>query len=613
MRSAVALKDPYLESRIFSARAVVVASMLLLLFGILLVRYFSLQIIEYDVYRTESERNRVQLQSIPPKRGLIFDRNGILLAENRPSYVLSLVVERVPDLDNTLELLRQFVPVSALDVEKFHLRSKRRRPYELVPLHYKLSEEERALLAVNRYQLPGVVVDAQLLRHYPEGELFSHVLGYVGRINEAEQAVLEEVRYRGTNHVGKIGIEKYYEEILIGDVGYQNVETNALGRVLRVLERTDPVPGVNLTLSLDSAVQRAAFDALGGRRGAVVAMDPRNGEVLALVSAPGFDTNLFVNGIGTKAFNELRNSADLPLFNRAIQGQYPPGSTLKPVLGLAGLEYGVITPDDTIRDPGWYVLPGEQRRFRDWTLKVRGGGHGNAVDLHQAIEESCDVYFYDLAHRMGIDRIHDFLAPFGLGAPTGIDTTNERGGILPSRAWKRAARSQVWFPGETLNVGIGQGHMLTTPLQLASMTAIVASRGLRYQPHLVRAIDGDVVNLPAVGLVEADDAHWQIIHAAMRDVMHGRRGSARAVGRGASVIMAGKSGTAQVVGIAQDAEYDADELAERHRDHSLFIAFAPVDEPVIAVAVVVENAGGGSTIAAPVARAVIEQFLAGAG
>jgi penicillin-binding protein 2 len=613
MRSAVALKDPYLESRIFSARAVVVASMLLLLFGILLVRYFSLQIIEYDVYRTESERNRVQLQSIPPKRGLIFDRNGILLAENRPSYVLSLVVERVPDLDNTLELLRQFVPVSALDVEKFHLRSKRRRPYELVPLHYKLSEEERALLAVNRYQLPGVVVDAQLLRHYPEGELFSHVLGYVGRINEAEQAVLEEVRYRGTNHVGKIGIEKYYEEILIGDVGYQNVETNALGRVLRVLERTDPVPGVNLTLSLDSAVQRAAFDALGGRRGAVVAMDPRNGEVLALVSAPGFDTNLFVNGIGTKAFNELRNSADLPLFNRAIQGQYPPGSTLKPVLGLAGLEYGVITPDDTIRDPGWYVLPGEQRRFRDWTLKVRGGGHGNAVDLHQAIEESCDVYFYDLAHRMGIDRIHDFLAPFGLGAPTGIDTTNERGGILPSRAWKRAARSQVWFPGETLNVGIGQGHMLTTPLQLASMTAIVASRGLRYQPHLVRAIDGDVVNLPAVGLVEADDAHWQIIHAAMRDVMHGRRGSARAVGRGASVIMAGKSGTAQVVGIAQDAEYDAEELAERHRDHSLFIAFAPVDEPVIAVAVVVENAGGGSTIAAPVARAVIEQFLAGAG
>ena len=297
MVAAIALKDPYLESRIFGARLVVVGGLLLGLLGVLLARYFSLQIIEYDIYQTESERNRVQLQSIAPKRGLIFDRNGVLLAENRPSYVLSLVVERVPDIEGTLELLGDMVSVSPADLEKFRLRIKRRRPYEPVPLHFRLNEEERALLAVNRYQLPGVVVDAQLLRHYPRGELFSHVLGYIGRINEAEQAVLEEIRYRGTNHVGKIGLEKYYEDVLLGEVGYQNVETNALGRVLRVLERTDPVPGVNLTLSLDSEVQRVAYESLVGKRGAVVAIDPRNGEVLALVSAPGFDTNLFVNGI----------------------------------------------------------------------------------------------------------------------------------------------------------------------------------------------------------------------------------------------------------------------------------------------------------------------------
>ncbi len=609
----VALKDPFLESRIFSARTLFVAALVLLLLGLLLARYFSLQITQYDTYRTESDRNRVQLQSLPPKCGLILDRNGVLLAENRPSYVLSLVVERVPDIDVTLTVLNQLVAISDSDVEKFYRRVLRRRPYDSVPLHFRLSEEERALLAVNRYRLPGVVVDAQLVRHYPHGELFSHALGYVGRINEQEQSELDEVRYRGTNHVGKIGLEKYYEDRLHGQVGYQNVETNALGRVLRVLERTDPIPGANLTLSLDTGAQTAAYEALAGRRGAVVAMDPKNGELLALVSAPGFDTNLFVNGISSRDYNALRNSTALPLFNRAVQGQYPPGSTVKPVIGLAGLEYGITTQDETIKDPGWYVLPGEERRFRDWTLKVRGTGHGKAVDLHQAIEESCDVYFYDLAHRMGIDRIAEFSAPFGLGTSTGLDTTHERSGILPSRAWKRRARGQVWFPGETLNVGIGQGHMLATPLQLAAMTAIVASRGVRYTPSLLHAVNGQSVARSNAGLVEASDENWEIIHVAMRDVMHGARGSARAVGRGSQITMAGKSGTAQVVGIAQDAEYDADELAERHRDHGLFIAFAPYDDPTIAVAVVVENGGGGSTVAAPIARKVIEQYLQGSG
>ena len=611
MPAALTLKDPYSESRTYKLRTGVVFGLVLLLGIVLFVRYFALQISEYETYRTESDRNRVQLQSLPPKRGLIYDRNGTLLAENRPSFVLSLVVERVPDLDETLAVLRNLVPISASDLEKFKSRSRRRRPYEAVPLHFRLSEQERALLAVNRFQLPGVVVDAQLLRHYPQGELFSHALGYVGRINEEEQRLLDEVDYRGTNHIGKIGIEKHYESVLHGEVGDQNVETNALGRVLRVLERTDPVPGSDLTLSLDANVQRVAYAALENRRGAVVAMSPVNGEVIALVSAPGFDTNLFVNGISSSDYNGLRDSKELPLFNRAVQGQYPPGSTVKPIFGLAGLEYGVVTPETTLRDPGWYTLPGEDRRFRDWTLKVRGTGHGNAVDLNQAIAESCDTYFYDLAHRLGIDRMHDFAAPFGLGAPTGLDTTNEQAGILPSSEWKQRARGEVWFPGETLNVGIGQGYMLATPLQLAVATAAVASQGKVMRPRLLRSLDGEPVAAKLVGEVEASPTHWQVIHRAMQDVLHGERGSARAVGRGAAVVMAGKSGTAQVIGIAQDAEYNEDELEERYRDHGLFVAFAPVDAPRIAVAVVVENGGGGSTVAAPIARQVIEQYLLG--
>ncbi len=610
---SLALKDPYLESRIFGARTIAVSLLVLALLTVLLLRYFSLQIVDYDIYRTESDRNRVQLQSLPPKRGLIFDRNGLLLAENKPSYVLSIVLERVPDLDQTLALLGSLVSVSDSALDKFRMRSKRRRPYEAVPLHFRLSEEERALLAVNRYRLPGVEVEGKLIRHYPGGEAFSHVLGYVGRINEQEEAAIDEARYRGTNHIGKIGIEKYYEDLLLGDVGYQNVETNALGRVLRVLERTDPTPGVDIVLSLDSALQRVAYNALRGKRGAVVAIDPRNGEVLALVSAPGFDTNLFVNGISVANYDALRNSTSLPLFNRSVQGQYPPGSTIKPVIGLAGLEYGVIDADFTIRDPGWYVLPGEKRRFRDWTLKVRGGGHGDAVNLHQSIEESCDVYYYDLAHRLGVDRIAEFMAPFGLGQRTGLDITHERAGILPSREWKRRARGEVWYPGETLNIGIGQGHMLMTPLQLAVMTSIIASRGVYYQPHLLLYRDGEKVAGAPAQLVEAEDENWDQIHNAMRDVLHGKRGTARATGRGSLVTMAGKSGTAQVVGIAQDAEYNAEELAERHRDHGLFVAFAPFDDPTIAVAVVVENGGGGSRVAAPIARKVIESYLQEAG
>jgi len=610
MPQHIALKDPHRESRIYSARTVAAVLAVACALGAVLARYYSLQITEYETYRTQSERNRVQLQPLPPKRGLIFDRNGILLADNTPSFILSVVKERVGDLDATLAELQTLVPISESDLEKFHEKLQRRRPYEAVPLHFRLTEEERARLAVNLYRLPGVVVDAQLLRHYPHGELFSHALGYVGRINEREAFELDESDYRGTFHVGKVGVEKYYEDMLHGDVGYQNVETNAHGRVLRVLERHDPNPGADLTLHLDIRIQQAAFDALGDRRGAVVAIDPRTGGVLALVSTPGFDTNLFVNGISTADYSALRDSLDVPLFNRAIQGQYPPGSTVKPFMGMAGLESGLVTPETTVPDPGWYRLPGDSRRYRDWILRIRGTGHAPKVDLNMAIAESCDIYFYDLARRLTIDRMHDFLLPFGLGVRTGIDTTNERRGVLPSTRWKREAMAQAWYPGETLSAGIGQGYMLATPMQLAVATSVMASKGLRHTPRLLQAIDGQPVEAPLLEPIAASEMNWQAVHEGMLEVVHGRRGTAKGLAKDIQYRMAGKTGTAQVIGIAQNAVYNEDEVAERHRHHGLFIAFAPYESPTIAVAIIVEN-GGGSSAASPIARKVIDTWLLG--
>lgn len=612
MPQHIALKDPYREARIYSARTIAAIVIVVGLLALILARYYSLQITGYEAYRTQSERNRVQLQSLPPKRGLIFDRNGVLLADNRPSHLLSIVVERVRDLDATIEELKTLVPIAESDLESFYKRKARRRPYEPVPLRFKLTEAERARLAVNKHRLPGVTVDAQLLRHYPFGELFSHAIGYVGRINEREAFELDASDYRGTFHVGKVGVEKYYEDILHGDVGYQNVETNAHGRVLRVLERFDPAPGSDLTLSLDIALQRTAVEALGEQRGAVVAMDPKTGGVLALVSTPGFDANLFVNGISSADYGALRDSPDVPLFNRAVQGQYPPGSTIKPMMAIAGLESGLVTPEFTVPDPGWYRLPGDSRRYRDWILKIRGTGHAPRVDLNMAIAESCDVYFYDLARRLTIDGMHDYLQPFGLGERSGIDTTNERPGVLPSSDWKRDNLNQPWYPGETLSAGIGQGYMLVTPTQLAVAATALATDGRHFSPRLVRAIDGEAQATPELPPVQATPEHWDVVREAMRDVVHSARGSARRISEGIEYQMAGKTGTAQVIGIAQGEVYREEEVAERHRNHGLFIAYAPIEDPSISVAVIVEN-GGGSSAAYPIARKVIDSWLLGGG
>ncbi|AQA18009.1 penicillin-binding protein 2 [Halioglobus japonicus] len=610
MPQPIALKDPHRESRIYSARTVAAIIVVLGMLGVIFARYYSLQITDYQQYVTQSDRNRVQLQPLPPKRGLIYDRNGILLADNRPSFTLSVIKERVGDLEDTLSVLGELVPISDSEFERFQTRLKRRRPYEPVALRFRLTEEEQAALAVNRYRLPGVVVEAQLLRHYPHGELFSHALGYVGRINEREALELDESDYAGTDHVGKVGIEKYYEEMLHGDVGYQNVETNAHGRVLRVLERNSPKPGADIKLHLDIRLQQAAFDALGDRRGAVVAMDPKTGGILALVSTPGYDTNLFVNGISSKNYSALRDSPDVPLFNRAVQGQYPPGSTIKPMMGMAGLESGLVTPETTVPDPGWYSLPGDRHRYRDWILRIRGTGHAPEVDLKMAIAESCDTYFYDLGRRLTIDTMYEYLAPYGLGDRTGVDTTNERKGVLPSRRWKRDALGQPWYPGETISASIGQGYMLATPMQLAVATAVVASKGERRIPRFLQSINGEPQAATELAPMQASEDNWAAVYDGMLEVVHGKKGTAKALAEGIRYQMAGKTGTAQVIGIAQGAVYNEDEVDERHRHHGLFIAFAPAEAPTIAVAIIVEN-GGGSSAASPIARKVIDTWLFG--
>ncbi|MBB3047187.1 penicillin-binding protein 2 [Litorivivens lipolytica] len=600
------LKDPNRERRLFGRRYLVAIVLIGIMLGIICGRYFYLQVIEHELYQVQSDRNRIQLQPIPPKRGLIYDRNGVLLAENIPSYSLVLIKERVPDVDATLSELAAIIDIDEDDIRKFKRRLRHRRPYQAVPLKLRLTEEEIARFAVNRYRLPGVDIDAQLIRYYPQGELLAHVLGYVGRINEREMEEIDTVNYSATNYIGKLGVEKFYEESLHGTVGYQNVETNARGRVLRVLERHPPIPGADLVLNIDVELQKVAHEILGNERGAIVAIDPADGGVLAMVSTPSYDINLFVNGISSKDYKVLRESPDLPLFNRTLLGQYPPASTLKPILGLGALHYGVVTRRTTVYDPGWFQLPNDERVYRDW----KTGGHGNRIDLHQAIVESCDVYFYDMAVNMGIDRIHEFGTRFGLGERTGIDIDNERAGLLPSREWKREVKGSHWFPGETVNVGIGQGFMLTTPMQLAVATAVLANRGERKVPRIVRTIDGFPVQAPIKPKVEiANDSDWDYIRETMEGVVHEIRGTAKNISNNLDYRIAGKTGTAQVIGIVSHDEHDPTQLAKRQRDHALFVGFAPADNPTIALAVIVENGEAGGRVAAPIARRVFDAYL----
>ncbi len=614
------LKDFYSETRIFSRRALVFLFFLFCLTMLLVARMFYLQIVNFDRYATLSEKNRLLLQPIAPNRGLIYDVNGVLLAENRASHSLNLTVEHIEDVQQTIDQLAGIVNITPRNRENFSKRMRQhRRPFQSVPIKYHLTEEEIARIAVNTHRLPGISIEAQLIRNYTQADLTAHVLGYVGRINEKELKKIDPANYSGTTSIGKTGIEKYYEDQLHGHVGFRKVEINARGRVLKVLEKAAPLPGDDISLYLDVKLQRVAVEALGERRGAVVAIDTETGGVLALVSTPAFDPNLFVTGIDSKSYASLRDSANLPLFNRALRGQYPPGSTLKPFVALAGLENGYTDWQHTIFDPGWYQLTKEGRYYRDW----KKWGHGR-VNLETAIIRSCDTYFYEMAHHMDIDRMHDLLMQFGFGRNTSLDLAEGQRGVLPSSVWKKNTIGESWYTGDSLNVSIGQGFALTTPLQLATATAVLANRGRWVQPRLIKGlgdedvtVDDEVSGIAKFNrdvpedVVLRDEQDWERMTHAMQQVVHGLKGTARGIASGITYQMAGKTGTAQVIGIKQDEEYDEETIAERNKDHGLFIAFAPVEQPKVAIAVIVENGGGGSSSAAPVARKVLDAFFDG--
>jgi len=601
-----AFKDPQREYRLFYLRLGVAVLGLVVLTGIVLWRYYYLQVVRHSDFATQSENNRVHVRPVSPTRGLIYDRNGVLLADNRAGFSLSIVVERTDNLDTLLAELDSLLKLDDEELERFQRQTQRRKPYEPVPLRINLSEKEQAVLAVNEYRLHGVEITAQLVRHYPHGELLSHVLGYVGRINDQELPELDPVRYSGTYVIGKTGVEKFYEDELLGDVGYEYVETNARGRVMRMLERIAPAVGADLTLHLDIRLQQVAYDALGEERGAVVLLDTRNGGVLAMVSKPGFDANQFVTGISYKNYQELLNSPDRPLFDRVMQGQYPPGSIVKPVFGLAALETGVMSMDTAIFDPGFYRLPNHSHKYRDW----KKGGHGSRVNLHDAIVQSCDTYFYTAGVRMGIDNLHAYGVRFGFGEKTGIDLPAERTGIMPSRDWKKGVKGVSWYPGDTVNTSIGQGFMLTTPLQLAVSASRVASRGEIRAPRLVSRIGDTALDQgPPDGVIKGDSRHWDYVINAMTDVVHGQRGTAKIIAKDLDYRIAGKTGTAQVVGIRQGETYDAAKLSKQQRDHALFVAFAPVDNPEVAIGIIVENGEHGSSTAAPIARKIFDSYM----
>jgi penicillin-binding protein 2 len=614
MKPGAPLKDLWNEQRLFNTRIIVCAVIAAVLTGIVITRLVVLQFIGADYYSAQSMGNRIKVQPIPPTRGLIYDRNNRILAENTPSYQLEITPEQVPDMEDTLLRLQQAGLISAEEMPQVRNRIDRNRRFDSIPILRRMTDEDVASFAVIRPYFPGVEIRARLARNYPFGKAAAHALGYVSGISADDQQRLDEAAYAGTTYIGKVSLERSYESELHGTVGHQDVLVNVHGRNMQILDTQLAVPGNDLILSLDITSQLAAEESLAGRRGAVVAIDPTNGEIIVFASAPSFDPNDFIGGLSQGEFRELQEDLDQPLFNRALRGKYPPGSTIKPMLALAGLETAAISADEEKACWGFYTLPGNPHRYRDWKPE----GHG-MLGVHDAVAQSCDTFFYEMATDMGIDTISTSLKSFGLGTATGIDVTPESPGLIPSRDWKRRNFSnpgdQVWYPGETVITGIGQGYMLTTPLQLAHATAAVAMRGERWQPSLVRGIrdpvTGTIATRQPVALppVEASEANWDIVIESMIGVMRDPRGTARAVGLDSPWPIAGKSGTAQVFSVGQDEKYNEDELEERMRDHALFVAFAPVEAPRIAVAVIVENGGSGSGVAAPIARQVIEAYL----
>ncbi|MCG8412780.1 MAG: penicillin-binding protein 2 [Pseudomonadales bacterium] len=628
------LKDHEAEQRLFNRRLTAAALVIILLFAALIAKLIDLQINQYEYFSARSDGNRLHSQYVPPARGLIFDRHGELIADNQPIFNLTIVREQVEDLDETLEFLGTLIRLTDDDIEQFRNRMRRNRvPFSSVPLRYVLDDEEKSKIAVNSHLLPGIAIEPQFVRSYPLKDLTAHAIGYVSEINRDElDRLTEEQRenYGGTNHIGKTGIERTYEELLHGTVGYETVEKNNRGQVMRRLDRTDPIAGKNISLHLDAKLQVAAEKALGDFRGAVVAIEPATGGILAMVSKPGFDPNLFVTGISSKDYSVLVNDViNTPLFDRSTN-PYPPGSTIKPFLGMAGLHHEYVDYDYTIEDPGYFRLPGVSYRWGDWTLRSAiGGGHGT-TDLQRAIFQSCDTFFYDLGNRMGIDTIHSFMSLFGFGGNFALDVGYARTGVLPSRDWKLETRGEPWYPGDTINSSIGQGYMWATPLQLATATAVMANKGKVVRPRMLRSVD-DVMVEPVADdyvsdVVVGDADYWRYIHESMTMVVHRPTGTGAFRDYGGAYLttaaldkempyqMAGKTGTAQVVAIDQSIRNSDDiEVSDLNKDHAWFVSFAPSMneqvEPKIALAVFVENGESGSGVAAPIAKEIIDTYL----
>lgn len=598
------------ERRLFMRRMSAAFVILAVLVLLLISRLAFLQLVDNARHEAQSERNRLEVLPIAPIRGLIYDRNGELLAHNLPSYTLSVVVERTPDLNALFDSLSGLIELNDEHIRRFYQRlSSLRRPFEPIPLKLRLDDQEIAVLAANRVFLEGIHVEAELIRQYPYADAFSHALGYVGRINEAELRNLDRGLYAGTRFIGKQGIERQYEQALLGKPGFQRVETNARGRILRVIEKQPPQPGADLHLYLDRRLQERATELLGDMKGAVIVMDTETGGILALVSQPGFDPNLYVSGFPAALFNEMRDSEDNPFLNRAVRGLYPPASTLKPIMGLAAIDEGVISWTDRIRDPGWFQLPNDDNIFYNW----KRGGHG-LVNMTAAVAESSDVYFYELGYQMTVDRIHDVYDRFGFGKVTTADVFNSAAGINPSREWKRNRHGFSWYAGDTINLSIGQGYMLVTPMQVAIATTVMANKGKWVTPRLLKDSSDpallEKLPEPPPNVVLNDASNWDRMHQAMIEVVHGAKGTGRGIGFNAPYRIAGKTGTAQVIRIQRDAEGEPiGEIPDRFKDHAWFMGFAPAEDPKISVTVLVENGGGGARVAAPIARELMDYYL----
>ena len=615
MNKPVELKNHLREIFNFRFRLVISIGFVALLLSILLLRFFYLQVLRHDYYQTLAESNRISIVPIVPNRGLILDRHGVVLAHNYSGYTLEITSSKVKDLEATINDLSTLVEITPKDRKRFKKLQSESHNFESLMIRNRLSDEEVARFAAQQYRFPGVEIKARLFRDYPYADKTSHLIGYIGRINETDVEQLEEndlaANYRGSDYIGKTGLEQSYESELHGATGVEQVEVDSAGRAVRVLSRKPPVSGNTLVLSIDAKLQEIAEQSFGNYRGALVAIDPNNGEVLAFVSKPGYDPSLFVDGIDPQSWDELNNSLDHPLNNRALRGQYPSGSTIKPFMALAGLFYNTRSPDRTISDPGYFTLPGSSHQYRDW----KKGGHGS-VDMFKSIVISCDTYYYGLATELGIDNIHNFLSRFGFGKKTGIDLEGETSGLLPSQEWKMKRYKEKWYAGDTVSVGIGQGYSTVTPMQLAYATATLANNGIAYKPHLVREVrssrsnESRLIETKPEFDMKLDPAHLDLVKRAMAAVTQ-PGGTAAQASAGAPYHIAGKTGTAQVIGMKQGEKYDAIKIDERHRDHAWFIAFAPAEQPRIALVVLAENGGHGGGTAAPIARKVMDYYLLG--